>query len=55
MTESKSNIIYQDLPSDDPKQRKPDITFIKDNFNWRPYYTLEDGLHKTINFFKYGI
>ena len=52
MTGSKSKIIYKALPSDDPKQRKPDISLAKKALNWQPKVTLEDGLRKTINYFK---
>ena len=51
LTNSKSKIIFKELPSDDPKQRQPDITLAKENLNWRPTIHLEDGLKKTINYF----
>ena len=51
LTNSKSKIIFKALPSDDPKQRKPDITLAKENLNWQPTIHLEDGLKKTINYF----
>jgi UDP-glucuronate decarboxylase len=54
LTESKSKIIYKDLPSDDPKQRKPNIELLQSMYKWKPYYTLEDGLHNTIKYFTYG-
>lgn len=47
-----SEIVYQELPSDDPKQRKPDISKAKHLFDWEPKVTLEDGLTKTIEYFK---
>ncbi|HJN62257.1 MAG TPA: UDP-glucuronic acid decarboxylase family protein [Candidatus Parcubacteria bacterium] len=50
--ESKSNIIYRDLPSDDPKKRKPDISLAKEKLDWEPKISLEDGLVKTIEYFK---
>jgi UDP-glucuronate decarboxylase len=50
--ESKSKIIYEDLPSDDPKQRKPDITLAKEELEWEPKVALEEGLKKTIPYFK---
>lgn len=53
--ESKSKIIYQALPEDDPKQRRPDITLAQKNLNWEPKITLDDGLPKTINYFKHII
>lgn len=50
--ESKSKIVYKDLPQDDPKQRKPDITLAKKELNWEPEIQLEEGLKKTIEYFK---
>ena len=52
LTNSKSQIIYQDLPKDDPKRRNPDISLAKNKLNWKPLYNLETGLLKTINYFK---
>lgn len=52
MPESKSKIIYKVLPADDPKQRKPDITLAKKELSWEPKIELEEGLKKTINYFK---
>ena len=52
LTGSKSKIIYQDLPVDDPTQRKPDITKAKNILGWEPKINLEDGLLKTIEYFK---
>ena len=52
LTGSKSKIIYQPLPEDDPKQRKPDISLAKKNLNWQPKISLEDGIKKTIEYFK---
>ena len=51
LTNSKSKIIFKELPSDDPKQRQPDITLAKEKLNWRPTIHLEDGLKKTIDYF----
>ena len=48
LTDSKSEIKYLELPNDDPKQRKPDITKAKTKLNWEPKVNLEDGLTKTI-------
>ena len=50
--ESTSNVIYKELPSDDPIKRKPDITKAKRILNWEPTVDLEDGIIKTINYFK---
>jgi len=49
ITNSNSKLINKDLPQDDPKQRKPDITKAKSMLNWEPKVKLEDGLNKTIN------
>ena len=52
LTNSKSKIVYKPLPSDDPMMRKPDITLAKRELKWEPKIKLEDGLDKTIHFFK---
>ena len=49
---SKSKIVYRDLPTDDPKQRQPDITRARTLLGWEPTVGLEDGLRKTIEYFK---
>jgi UDP-glucuronate decarboxylase len=49
---SKSKIIYQPLPSDDPKQRQPNIELAKAKLSWQPKVNLEDGLKETIAYFK---
>ena len=51
LTKSKSGIIYKKLPSDDPTNRKPDISRAKNILNWNPKYDLENGLMKTIEYF----
>lgn len=51
LTASKSKIIYQPLPSDDPLQRKPDITLAKKELQWEPKVQLREGLQKTIEYF----
>ena len=48
LTDSTSEIRYLELPNDDPKQRKPDITKAKTKLNWEPKVNLDDGLTKTI-------
>lgn len=48
---SKSKIIHQPLPSDDPKQRQPNIELAKAKLGWAPKVNLEDGLKETIAFF----
>lgn len=50
--ETKSNIIYKDLPSDDPMKRQPCIKKAKKYLNWTPKIELEEGLEKTINYFR---
>ena len=52
ISNSKSDIIYKDLPKDDPKRRKPEISLANNKLNWMPLVNLEDGLLKTIKFFK---
>jgi len=52
MVGSKSKIIYQPLPQDDPTQRQPDITQAKAELGWNPKITLEQGLKPTIKYFK---
>jgi len=52
LSNSKSKIIYQPLPSDDPKQRQPNIDLAKTKLGWRPKVNLEDGLKETIAYFK---
>lgn len=52
LTRTKSKIIYKDLPSDDPLQRQPDITLAKKELDWEPIIQLEEGLKKTIDYFK---
>ncbi|MCV3381571.1 SDR family oxidoreductase [Campylobacter sp. IFREMER_LSEM_CL2127] len=54
-TNSKSQIIYKDLPLDDPTQRRPDITLAKSKFDWEPKINLDKGLDKTIEYFKKNI
>ena len=49
LTNSNSKIIYKDLPKDDPKQRKPDLTKIKNKFDYEPMFSLDEGLKITIN------
>lgn len=51
LTGSKSKLIFQPLPSDDPKQRKPDISLAKEKLGWEPKVVLKDGLVKTIEYF----
>lgn len=53
LTDSKSNIILAPLPEDDPRQRRPDITIAKELLHWQPTIQLEEGLIKTIAYFKH--
>lgn len=52
LTGTKSKIVFEDLPSDDPMQRQPDITLARKELNWEPKIQLEEGLKKTIEYFK---
>jgi dTDP-glucose 4,6-dehydratase len=52
MTGSKSRIIYKPLPTDDPKQRRPDITRARTLLGWEPKVQLNEGLVKTIEYFR---
>jgi len=51
MTGSKSELVFKDLPSDDPTQRKPDISLAREALDWEPSVKLEQGLEKTIKYF----
>ena len=52
LTNSKSKITFKTLPKDDPSQRKPDITIAKNQLDWKPHVQLEEGLLKTIEYFR---
>jgi len=52
LTGSTSKLVYMPLPADDPTQRKPDITLAKKELQWEPKIMLEEGLLKTIDYFK---
>jgi len=52
LTRSKSKIIRLPLPPDDPSQRQPDITLAREELHWEPKIQLEEGLIKTIGYFK---
>ncbi len=52
LTKSSSKLVFKELPSDDPKQRKPDISLAKETLNWSPKVDLDSGLIKTIEYFK---
>lgn len=55
LTDSKSKIVFRPLPHDDPKQRQPDITLAKEKLNWQPTIELDEGLQKTIDYFRQRI
>ncbi len=55
LTNSESEIVFESLPSDDPKQRKPDISKAKSKLSWEPQVNLEDGLIKTIDWVNYKL
>ena len=52
LTRTKSKIVYQELPSDDPKRRRPDISKAKRLLGWEPKVELEDGLRHTVEYFQ---
>jgi UDP-glucuronate decarboxylase len=52
LTSSKSKIVFQPLPEDDPVQRQPDVSFARKALTWKPSVTLEEGLKETIRYFK---
>jgi nucleoside-diphosphate-sugar epimerase len=52
LTNSSSQIVYEKLPVDDPRRRNPDITKARNYLHWSPKVSLEEGLQKTINFFR---
>ena len=52
LTRSKSKLVFKPLPSDDPRQRQPDISLAKEVIGWSPITELEQGLERTIRYFK---
>jgi len=52
LTQSDSELVFQDLPVNDPTQRKPDISLAKEKLGWTPEVTLEQGLKRTIAYFE---
>lgn len=52
LTSSRSKLKFKPLPEDDPKQRQPNISLAKNKLNWSPKISLEEGLDKTISYFK---
>jgi UDP-glucuronate decarboxylase len=55
LTGSNARIVYKNLPLDDPKQRRPDITLAKQLLNWNPNVCLETGLKQTIAYFQHKL
>jgi UDP-glucuronate decarboxylase len=51
LTKSKSRLVFQPLPADDPKQRCPDISLAQDRLGWQPQVSLESGLQRVIEYF----
>jgi UDP-glucuronate decarboxylase len=52
LTDSRSQLVYEKLPSDDPKQRQPDITLARTALGWAPTVELQEGLTRTIDYFR---
>jgi Nucleoside-diphosphate-sugar epimerases len=52
LTGSKGRIVYREIPPDDPRQRQPDISLAKEKLGWEPRVKLDEGLQKTIDYFK---
>ena len=55
LTGSKSKIIYKKLPIDDPRKRRPNLNIAKEKLKWSPKTSIDDGLKKTIEYFKYKV
>jgi UDP-glucuronate decarboxylase len=51
LTNSRSQIVFRELPADDPQRRRPDITRAEQTLGWRPRVPLEEGLARTIEYF----
>jgi UDP-glucuronate decarboxylase len=52
LAKSSSKIDFRPLPQDDPVRRKPDITLARDNLKWKPTVPLDEGLERTVHFFR---
>jgi len=52
LTNSRSQIVYNSLPQDDPQRRRPDIGLAKKVLNWQPQINLDNGLNQTIEYFR---
>src|SRR5437879_5782202 len=55
LTDSRSRVVHHPLPTDDPKQRRPDITRARAELGWEPRVGLEEGLRRTISYFKQSL
>ena len=55
LTGSRAKIIFEPLPQDDPLQRQPDIALAKERLNWEPGIELDEGLRKTIEYFRVSL
>ena len=51
-TKTSSKIVHKNLPSDDPQQRRPDITLAREILGWTPTFDLDEGLKRTIRYFR---
>ncbi len=52
LTGASSPIVHEELPGDDPTQRKPDLTLARDQLGWEPTIALREGLERTIPYFR---
>ena len=52
LTASHSELVFEPLPADDPKQRRPDITVATETLGWEPTIQLDEGLTRTIQYFR---
>jgi UDP-glucuronate decarboxylase len=52
LTGSRSKIAFKPLPADDPRQRRPDIALAREELDWQPRTSLDDGLQETIRYFR---
>jgi UDP-glucuronate decarboxylase len=52
LTGSRSPLVFKPLPQDDPTQRQPDISLAKSRLGWQPTVTLEEGLRRTVDYFR---
>jgi dTDP-glucose 4,6-dehydratase len=52
LTNSKSKVVFQDLPQDDPMMREPDVSRAIELFNWNPKVKRKEGLQKSIDYFR---